>query len=139
MKNVAETALATITATFGVIMLSIFGDFDPLSRMVIYMLAADWITGLIAAIMNKQADAWKGFTGLMKKILILGLLWIIRRIDIALNMAGAAFVFAKFFYIGNEGLSVLKNLDKIGVPLPKFITTIFDNLRKKGDTATNEK
>ena len=99
--------------------------------MLIVLIVADYITGIAAAIKLQKLDSSVGFTGLIKKVIILILVWIGFELDKSL---GSQFLRNAiiFFYASNEGVSVLENTSKLGVPYPDKLKDILEQLKDKG-------
>lgn len=108
---------------------------------LLIIMAIDWVTGLLIALVWKKspktdnglADSTVGFKGICKKGVILLVVLIAVRLDITLNLAGAARLATILFFIGNEGLSVIENLGIMGVPLPGIVKSSLEKLKKDND------
>jgi toxin secretion/phage lysis holin len=107
------------------------GGFDSALRLLIVLIVADYVTGIAAAIKLQKLDSSVGFTGLIKKVIILILVWVGFELDKSL---GSQFLRNAiiFFYASNEGVSVLENTSKLGVPYPDKLKDILEQLKDKG-------
>lgn len=107
------------------------GEFDtPLISLLILMIM-DYISGVISAIYNKKLSSKVGFKGIFKKILMIisiGLSVIVDRLTGDNNIFRLLTI---FYYISNEGISILENLIECNVPFPAKLIDILDNLKKE--------
>ena len=100
------------------ILLFAFGELTtPLLVLLIFM-GMDYITGLIKAYITKQLSSKVGLKGLFKKILILIIVSFCCMIDKLTGTSGLLWNFVIFYYIVNEGLSILENISASGIELP---------------------
>lgn len=136
MKNTILAAAAAI----GTFVANELGGWDAAMQVLVALMAVDYVTGVLVAAVwhrsNKSAtgalDSKAGFKGLLKKCMILLLVWIGVLLD---NALGAAYIRTAviLFFIGNEGLSLLENLGLMGVPFPAFLQRALEALRENGD------
>ena len=88
----------------------------------------------MVAILEKQLSSEIGFKGIFKKVLIFILVGAAHIIDYKVLGNGSVIRTAViFFYISNEGISILENASKIGLPIPQKLRNILEQLRKDGD------
>lgn len=136
IKNSVLAALAAV----GTFVAHALGGWDAAMQVLVALMAADYLTGILVAAVwqrsNKSAtgalDSKAGFKGLLKKGMIMLLVWLGVLLD---NALGAAYIRTAIiiFFIGNEGLSLLENLGLMGVPLPAFLKRALEALREQGD------
>lgn len=132
MKDFINTLQLIFTATGGYIGYFL-GGFDGLIYALVAFVVIDYITGLMAAIIEKKLSSEIGFRGIFKKVLIFTLVGIGHTIDFYLIEKGSAVRTAViFFYLSNEGLSIIENASKVGLPIPEKLRVVFTEL-KKGD------
>lgn len=137
IKNGVLAALAAI----GTFVAHALGGWDAAMQVLVALMAADYLTGVLVAAVwqrsNKSAtgalDSKAGFKGLLKKGMILLLVWLGVLLDTALGVAYVRTAVVLFF-IGNEGLSLLENLGLMGVPFPSFLKRALEALREQGDS-----
>lgn len=144
MKVIAikNGVLAALAAVGGFIAKQL-GGWDAAMHVLVALMVADYLTGLIVAgIFHKSnksetgaLDSKAGFKGILKKGVILLLIWIGVMLDAALGVDYIRLMVI-LFYIGNEGISLLENIGLMGVPLPAFLKKAFEALRDKGDKGT---
>lgn len=127
-KTIFNTAIAGI----GSICTYMFGGWDtPLMVLVIFM-AIDYLTGLINATIQNKLNSKIGFNGIKKKGLILIVLIVAVLLDRLLNKNIWVFrTLVCYFYIANEGISILENCGKCGVPLPQKLLDTLEQLKNK--------
>ena len=95
------------------------GGLDGFIYMLLALAFVDYITGVMAAIVQKKLSSSIGFTGIMRKITMFALVGVANIID--KDFLGGHDLLRTgvlFFYLANEGLSILENAVKIGVPVP---------------------
>ena len=98
------------------------GGCDGLLYALIAFVVIDYITGVMCAIINKQLSSEVGFKGIFRKVLIFLLVGIANIIDVQVIGTGAVLRTAViFFYISNEGVSLLENAGHLGLPIPEKI------------------
>lgn len=144
--NTVKNGVLAALAALGSWIANALGGWDTAMILLVALMMADYITGVLVAAVwhrsNKSAngglDSKAGFKGLLKKGVILLLVWIGVLLDKAL---GAAYVRTAviLFFIGNEGLSLLENLGLMGVPYPAFLQRTLEALKEDGDKGEKEK
>jgi len=107
-------------AVIGTIFTWLFGAWDtPLGILILFM-ALDYATGLLRGYINKELSSDVGLKGIARKAVILIVLIVAVALDRLLNMGNWLFrSLICYFYIANEGLSLLENCASLGVPIPK--------------------
>jgi toxin secretion/phage lysis holin len=111
------------------------GGVDGLLYTLIAFVVVDYITGVLRAIAEKKLSSKIGAHGITKKIMIFLLVGVAHMLDVEIIGNGSILRDAViFFYISNEGISLLENASKIGLPIPQKLTDILEQLHdKKGD------
>ncbi len=123
-----QTAAAAVGAALGYLI----GGLDSLVIALLCFVAADYITGICAAVYTKTLSSEIGFKGILKKICIFILVCIANLIDVSVIGSGSTIRTAViFFYISNEGISLLENAVRLGLPIPDKLKSILANLEKK--------
>ena len=116
-----------------------WGGCDGLIYALITFVVIDYITGVMCAIVSKNLSSEIGFKGLFRKVLIFMLVGIANVIDMQIIGAGSALrVAVIFFYLSNEGISILENAAFLGVPIPDELKRVLKQIKnhdknKKGD------
>ena len=110
------------------------GGCDGLLYDLIAFVVIDYITGVMCAIINKQLSSEVGFKGIFRKVLIFLLVGIANIIDVQVIGTGAVLRTAViFFYISNEGVSLLENAGHLGLPIPEKIKTVLEQLHDRAE------
>lgn len=98
---------------------------------LITFMVLDYVTGLISAYICKNISSAVGFKGIAKKVFIMVLVAVGHVIDSKVIGDGTVFRSAVIgFYIANEGISILENSGKIGLPLPEKLLDVLKQLRE---------
>ena len=123
-----------LSALFGAILSFLFGSLDGFLITLIVFVVMDYITGVIDAIVNEELSSDVGFKGILKKVLIFAVVAVANIIDVRVIRQGSVLRTATvFFYLSNEGISILENIGNIGVPLPKKLIKVLKQLKEKDD------
>ena len=110
------------------------GGCDGLLYALIAFVMIDYITGAMCAIINRELSSAVGFKGIFRKVLIFLLVGIANIIDVQVVGTGAVLRTAViFFYIYNEGVSLLENAGHLGLPIPEKIKTVLEQLHDRAD------
>lgn len=121
-------AIVTVLATF---FTYIFGSWDLALQVLIVFMVLDYGTGVLYAFLNNQLNSEVGFKGLVKKLMILVVLIIGVMLDRMLGNGTWVFrTLVCYFYIANEGISLLENVGNIGIPIPNKIRNALEQLNK---------
>ena len=113
----------------------LFGAWDSAIQVLILFIALDYITGVWGAVVLKRVSSVIGINGIFKKATILIVLITAVLLDRLINNGTWAFrTLVCYFYIANEGISILENAVIIGIPVPNKLVDILKNLRSKEDT-----
>ena len=145
MKKILEL----LTAAGGAIA-SFFINMPPLVYILIAVMTIDYITGLICGAMglspkteNGYLKSHEAFKGLMKKCGILFVVLLASLLDMAITKgAGVQFEAVMgavcLWFIGSEGLSILENVARMGVPVPKILLRLLEIMKDKGNGQDDE-
>ena len=110
------------------------GGCDGLLYAHIAIDVIDYITGVMCAIINRELSSAVGFKGIFRKVLIFLLVGIANIIDVQVIGTGAVLRTAViFFYISNEGVSLLENAGHLGLPIPEKIKTVLEQLHDRAE------
>ena len=109
------------------------GGCDGLLYALIAFVAIDYITGVMCAISDHTLSSAVGFKGICRKVLIFLLVGIANVLDVQIIQTGCVLRTAViFFYISNEGVSLLENAAHLGLPVPDKIKVVLEQLHDKG-------
>ena len=123
--NAIQLVLATIGGWLGWLL----GGCDGFLYALIAFVVIDYITGVMCAIIDKKLSSEVGFKGIFKKVLIFMLVGVANVIDVYVLKSGSALRTAViFFYISNEGISLLENAGHLGLPIPAKLKDILEQL-----------
>ena len=107
-----------------------WGGCDSLIYVLITFVVIDYITGVMCAIVSKNLSSEIGFKGLFRKVLIFMLVGIANVVDMQIIGAGSALKIAvEFFFISNEGISILENAAFLGVPIPDELKKVLKQIK----------
>lgn len=110
------------------------GGCDGLLYALIAFVVIDYITGVMCAIINRELSSAVGFKGIFRKVMIFLLVGIANIIDVQVIGTGAVLRTAViFFYISNEGVSLLENAGHLGLPIPEKIKTVLEQLHDRAE------
>ncbi|MBS8082462.1 phage holin family protein [Streptococcus suis] len=111
---------------------SLFGELDGILYALLVFIIIDYLTGIFAAVIEKQLSSSIGFRGIFKKIAILFLVSLGHLIDTAIiKQGGTIRTMVIFFYLSNEGLSILENTVRIGLPIPEKLQAILKQINER--------
>jgi toxin secretion/phage lysis holin len=135
-----EKAIKIFAAVVGVVA-GFFGEWTAALTILVAMMATDYLAGVMLGITGRSPkteggglSSKVGFIGLAKKGFIMLIVLIATMLDKAIGNTSMVFQTATvFYYIANEGLSVLENADLMGVPFPAFIRERLVEMRESRD------
>ena len=114
------------------------GGCDGLLYALIAFVVIDYITGVMCAIANHILSSEVGFKGICRKVLIFLLVGIANILDIHVIGSGSVLRTAViFFYISNEGVSLLENAAHLGLLVPEKIKTVLEQLHDRSTKEDN--
>lgn len=124
--QIAFTALGGFLGWF-------LGGADGFLYALIAFVVIDYITGVMCAIYDKSLSSEVGFRGICRKVLIFILVGVGNLLDVyILGEAGVLRTAVIFFYLSNEGVSLLENASRLGLPIPEKLKEILQQLHDKG-------
>ena len=124
----------SVVAVIATFFTYLFGGWDVALGILITFMILDYITGVVWAFIQKTLNSEVGFKGLVKKCMILVVLIIATMLDRLLNTETWIFrTLVAYFYIANEGISLLENISNLGVPIPTKIKDALEQLNKEND------
>lgn len=110
------------------------GGCDGLLFALVAFVVIDYITGVMCAITDKTLSSAVGFKGICRKVLIFLLVGIANILDVQVIGTGSVLRTAViFFYISNEGVSLLENAGHLGLPIPVKIKTVLEQLHDRAE------
>lgn len=124
MGNVVKSILAVVIAGIG----HFLGGFDTMMITLLIFMCLDYVTGVLVAIKNKKLCSKVGFTGIARKIFILILVGMANMLGNSINIDGIRYIVIAF-YLANEGISIIENGAKFGLPIPEKLKDILEQLK----------
>ena len=122
--------IQTITAAICGIVGFLYGKADGLIYALLAFIILDYVTGLTVACINKNLSSEVGFKGIAKKVVILLLVAVGNMLDVYILGDGAVCRSTVIgFYLANEGISILENAGNLGIPLPKKLVSVLEQLK----------
>ncbi len=110
------------------------GGLDGFLYALLIFVVMDYLTGIMVAIIQKKLSSEVGFKGIFKKILIFAMVGVAQVIDTQIVGIGSVLRTAViFFYLSNEGISILENVTLIGLPVPEKLKAALEQI-KEDDT-----
>lgn len=125
----------TIVAGLASVATFVFGKPDVWLMSLLAMVIADYISGLAAASINNELSSKVGFNGILKKVMYFFVVAVAHCIDVATGAGGVLQNLTIGFLIANEGISVLENCAKCGIPIPERLLNALAQI--KGAEETN--
>lgn len=126
--------IQVVTAAVGGGLGYFLGGCDGFLYALIAFVIIDYVTGLMCAVLDKKLSSEVGFRGIFKKVIIFSLVAIGHIID--QKVIGESSVIRTaviFFYLSNEGISIIENATRLGLPIPEKLRDILEQLKDGGD------
>jgi len=121
-----------IISSIGGVLGAFLGGMDGLIYALLAFSVIDYMTGIMCAIDKKELSSSVGFKGIARKIIIFSLVGIANILDVyILGHVGVLRAAVIFFYLSNEGISILENTSKLGLPVPEKLQNILQQLNKE--------
>lgn len=110
------------------------GGCDGLLIALLAFVVIDYITGVMCAVVNKKLSSAVGFKGIFKKILIFALVGVGHILDTMVIGTGSVLRTAViFFYLSNEGISLIENAGHLGLPIPAKLKAVLEQLHDRSE------
>ena len=135
MKNFIEAAQYAFAALGGAVG-AVMGGFDGFLYALIVFVVEDYLTGVMVAVLDKKLSSEVGFHGIFKKVVIFALVAVGHIVDSYVIQNGSVIRTAViFFYLSNEGISILENASVLGLPVPQKLKDVLEQLKdgKEGE------
>jgi toxin secretion/phage lysis holin len=128
--NVIQLVFAAIGGWLGWFL----GGCDGLLYALIAFVVVDYVTGVMCAVVDKKLSSAVGFRGIFKKVLIFLLVGVANILDAQVIGTGCVLRTAViFFYISNEGVSLLENAGHLGLPIPTKLKAVLEQLHDRAE------
>lgn len=133
--------IVKLIAGIGGAIAGLLGGWDMALKVLVICMIVDYLSGWVVAILGHSVKTESGhldsrisYKGILKKCLIIFMVLMATLLDQALGTQGSVFrSMVTWFYIANEGLSILENMTLAGVPFPKAMKDILEQVREKND------
>ena len=135
MKNIINFVTSTLLTT----VVYFLGGLDIALKTLLIFILLDYVTGLCKALVNKKVNSIIGIKGIIKKVGYLIVVALSVQLDNITGGTGALRTLVIYFFVANEGISILENWGSIGLPLPKKIMETLEQIKKDNGGNENEK
>ena len=127
-----DTIVKSVSGAIGAVVGFLYGEINGLFIAIIALMVLDYITGILCAIVTKTLSSEVGFRGLVKKFVILIVIAVGHLVDAYVIGTGSAVMSAvMLFFAANEGISILENAAILGLPIPKKLKDVLEQLKDK--------
>lgn len=128
--QVVKGVFALIGAWLG----TFLGGWDGATYALIIFITLDYITGVMGAVAEKNVSSDVGFKGIFRKVTILMLVGVGAILDKYVLGGGEVLRLAViFYYLSNEGISILENATRLGLPVPHKLRNVLEQLKEDED------
>ena len=129
MKNAAEVMQMEFAAMGGALG-AVLGGWDGFLYALVLFVAVDYLTGVLVAVMRRKLSSEAGFRGIARKVVIFCLVAVAQVIDVQIIRNGSVVRTAViFFYLSNEGISIVENAAALGLPVPRKLKDVLEQLK----------
>lgn len=129
MKHFINDILSVILTTI----VYLLGGFDIALQSLLIVMIVDYLTGIVSAIYNKELSSKIGFKGILKKFSYLCVVALSVVIDNLTGQSGLIRTLVIYFFVANDGLSIIENMAEMGVKLPQKLIDSLEQIKKKGE------
>ena len=129
MKHLISNVFSVIATTF----IYLMGGIDIALQSLIIVIVIDYLTGIASAIYNKELSSKIGFKGILKKFSYLCVVALSVVIDNLTGQSGLIRTLVIYFFVANDGLSIIENMAEMGVKLPQKLIDSLEQIKKKGE------
>ena len=125
ISNVSSVILTTVVY--------LLGGVDIALQSLLIVIVIDYLTGIASAIYNKELSSKIGFKGIIKKFSYLLVVALSVVIDNLLGQSGLIRTLVIYFFVANDGLSIVENMAEMNIKLPKKLIDALEQIKKKGE------
>lgn len=129
MKIIFNDILSVMLTTI----VYLLGGFDIALQSLLIIMIIDYLTGIASAIYNKELSSKVGFKGILKKFSYLCVVALSVVIDNLTGQSGLIRTLVIYFFVANDGLSIIENMAEMGVKLPQKLIDSLEQIKKKGE------
>ena len=129
MKHLINDVISVILTTF----VYLVGGFDIAIQSLLIVIVIDYLTGIASAIYNKELSSKIGLKGILKKFCYLLVVALSVVIDKLLGQGGLIRTLVIYFFVANDGLSIVENMAEMNIKLPKKLIDALEQIKEKGE------
>lgn len=129
MKHLISNVFSVILTTI----VYLLGGVDIALQSLLIVIVIDYLTGIASAIYNKELSSRVGFKGIIKKFSYLLVVALSVVIDNLLGQSGLIRSLVIYFFVANDGLSIIENMAEMNVKLPQKLIDALEQIKKKGE------
>ena len=129
MKHLISNVFSVILTTI----VYLLGGVDIALQSLLIVIVIDYLTGIASAIYNKELSSKIGFKGIIKKFSYLLVVALSVVIDNLLGQSGLIRTLVIYFFVANDGLSIVENMAEMNIKLPKKLIDALEQIKKKGE------
>lgn len=129
MKNLISDIASVILTTI----VYILGGWDVALMSMVIVVIIDYITGLSSAFYNKKVSSKQGLKGILKKFCYFLIVALAVVIDNLMGQSGIIRTLVIYFFVANDGISIIENMAEMDVKLPRKLIDALDDLKKKSE------
>ncbi len=129
MKTIINDVISILATYF----IYLVGGIDAAFISLVVIMALDYVTGVLSAIYNKKLNSKIGYKGILKKASYLLVIALGVILDKLLGQTGSVRTLVIYFFVANDGISILENVGEMNIPLPKKLKELLDQLKKEGE------
>ena len=129
MKIAINNVFSVILTTF----IYLLGGIDIALQSLLIVIVIDYLTGIASAIYNKELSSKMGFKGIIKKFSYLLVVALSVVIDNLLGQSGLIRTLVIYFFVANDGLSIIENMAEMNIKLPQKLIDALEQIKKKGE------
>ena len=129
MKHLISNVFSVILTTI----VYLLGGIDIAIQSLLIVIVIDYLTGIASAIYNKELSSKAGFKGIIKKFSYLLVVALSVVIDNLLGQSGLIRTLVIYFFVANDGLSIIENMAEMNIKLPQKLIDALEQIKKKGE------
>lgn len=129
MKHLISNVFSVILTTI----VYLLGGIDIAIQSLLIVIVIDYLTGIASAIYNKELSSKIGFKGIIKKFSYLLVVALSVVIDNLLGQSGLIRSLVIYFFVANDGLSIIENMAEMNIKLPQKLIDALEQIKKKGE------
>lgn len=129
MKHLISDVISVILTTI----VYLLGGVDIALQSLLIVIVIDYLTGIASAIYNKELSSKIGFKGIIKKFCYLFVVALSVVIDNLLGQSGLIRSLVIYFFVANDGLSIIENMAEMNIKLPQKLIDALEQIKKKGE------